>query len=221
MISKRSKNKSLPVFDARDRQGLGDENERQWKRRRAKAPRVVHEDITIRPTHLKVRIPIALKDLAAEMKLKASQLIAKLFLQGVILTLNDLLEDETTIQLLGHEFGCEIEIDTSAQERIQITGKSVREEILATEPEKLKIRPSVVAFMGHVDHGKTSLIDAIRSSNRVAGEAGAITQHIGAFLCSTPVGDIAILDTPGHEAFSAMRSARSRCHRHRRLGHRR
>lgn len=194
-------------FDARDRQGLGDESDKQhWRRRRVKAPRVVQEDITIRPTSLKIRTPIALKDLAAEMKLKASQLIAKLFLQGTVLTLNDLLEDETTIQLLGHEFGCEIEIDTSVQQRIQITDKTVKEEIGATPPEQLIIRPPVVAFMGHVDHGKTSLIDAIRKSNRVAGEAGAITQHIGAFRCSSAVGDIAILDTPGHEAFSAMRS---------------
>jgi len=193
-------------FDARDRQGLSDEDDKQWRRRRAKAAKIKHEDTTIRPTQLKVRIPISIKDLASEMKLKASQLIGKLFLQGVIMTLNDLLDDETTIQLLGQEFGCEIEIDHSEQERIRITDKTIREEVGSTDSAQLKTRPPVVAFMGHVDHGKTSLIDAIRKSNRAAGEAGAITQHIGAFMCSTPVGDIAILDTPGHEAFSAMRS---------------
>lgn len=197
-------------FDARDRQGLrageSEEDQMYRRRRRGKQPRIQYEDTTIRPTSLKIRLPIMIKDLASEMKLKASQLIAKLFLQGLPLTLNDILDDETTIQLLGHEFGCEIIIDTTEEERKRITGKSIKEEIKESNPEELKTRPPVVAFMGHVDHGKTSLIDAIRKTNRAASEAGAITQHIGAFCCKTAVGDITILDTPGHEAFSAMRA---------------
>lgn len=198
---------STRQFDARDRQGLRTTDEdQQWRKRRGKQQRFQQEDTTIRPTALKVRIPISIKDLASEMKLKASQLVGKLFLQGMVVTLNDILEDETIIQLLGHEFGCTITIDTAEEKRIQITDKTIREELQQTPVDDLIIRPPVVAFMGHVDHGKTSLIDAIRKSNRAAGEAGAITQHIGAFRCSTPVGDIAFLDTPGHEAFSAMRA---------------
>ncbi|MFN4174529.1 MAG: translation initiation factor IF-2, partial [Parachlamydiaceae bacterium] len=203
---KPTKKTEASKFDSRDRQGLsaGDDDSR-WRKRKA-AKHVKEEDNTIRPTALKVRLPILLKDLASEMKLKASQLVQKLFMQGVIVTLNSILDDETTVQLLGQEFGCTITIDTTKEDKIRITDRSIQQEIKETDTGRLKIRPPVVAFMGHVDHGKTSLIDFIRKSNRASDEAGAITQHIGAFMCKTAVGEIAILDTPGHEAFSAMRA---------------
>jgi translation initiation factor IF-2 len=193
-------------FDSRDRQGLRDVDNEAWRKRRAHKPRKYVQEEVIRPKSLSIRLPITIKDLAQEMKLKASQLIAKLFMQGITLTLNDYLDDETVVQLLGHDFDCQIKIDTSEQERIRITGQTIRKEIEGSSPDELVLRSPVVAFMGHVDHGKTSLIDYIRKSNRAAGEAGAITQHIGAFKVKTNAGDVAILDTPGHEAFFEMRS---------------
>lgn len=203
---KLGKKKEDARFDSRDRQGLRDVENEAWRKRRAHKPRKYVQEEVIRPKSLAVRLPITIKDLSQEMKLKASQLIAKLFMQGITLTLNDYLDDELVVQLLGHEFDCEIKIDKSEQERIQITGNTIRQEILTASPDKLVLRSPVVTFMGHVDHGKTSLIDSIRKSNRAAGEAGAITQHIGAFKVKTNAGDVAILDTPGHEAFSEMRS---------------
>ncbi|MES2274258.1 MAG: translation initiation factor IF-2 [Chlamydiota bacterium] len=194
------------TFDSRDRQGLRDTENEAWRKRRAHKPRRMVQEEIVRPKSLTLRLPITIKDLAQEMKLKASQLIAKLFMQGITLTLNDYLDDETVVQLLGHEFDCQIKIDTSEQERIRITDQTIRQEIEASITGHLILRPPVVTFMGHVDHGKTSLIDAIRKSNRAAGEAGAITQHIGAFKVKTTAGEVTILDTPGHEAFSEMRS---------------
>lgn len=200
------KKKEEVRFDSRDRQGLRDVDNEAWRKRRAHKPRKFVQEEVIRPKNLSIRLPITIKDLAQEMKLKASQLIAKLFMQGITLTLNDYLDDETVVQLLGHDFDCQIKIDTSEQERIRITDRTIRQEIESSSPDGLVLRPPVVTFMGHVDHGKTSLIDFIRKSNRAAGEAGAITQHIGAFRVKTNAGDVAILDTPGHEAFSEMRS---------------
>lgn len=195
------------AFDSRARQGLRvDEEQQLWRRRRQKNAKSSTEISTIRPTSLKIRLPITLKDLAGEMKLKSAQLMEKLLSQGMAATINDYLDDPTTVELLGQEFGCEILIDNSETERIRITDKSIKEEVLAADSKEVSLRPPIVTFMGHVDHGKTSLIDAIRSSNRVAGEAGAITQHIGAFQCQTAIGNLTVIDTPGHEAFSAMRA---------------
>jgi len=197
--------KLTPKFDSRDRMGLRDQEEGWRKKRHKPTKRKVSEEEIVRPKQLSVHIPISVKELAQEMKLKASQLISKLFMQGITLTLNDYLDDETLIQLLGHEFGCEIEIDTSEADRLQITNKTIQEEILSSNKKDLKLRPPIIAFMGHVDHGKTSLIDSIRKSNIASSEAGAITQHIGAFRSKTDLGLITILDTPGHEAFTEMR----------------
>ena len=197
------------TIDTRLRRGIttDDEEEAGWRKRRpAKGFRVREEQpVVARPTKIAVRLPISVKDLAVAMKLKASQLISSLFMQGTVVTLNDLLSDETMIQLLGSEVGCEVEIDTSEEQRLRITDKTIAEEIRSEPPEALILRPPVVTFMGHVDHGKTSLIDAIRKTHRADAEVGAITQHIGAFTCQTERGMIAIIDTPGHEAFSAMR----------------
>ncbi|MDQ7830552.1 MAG: translation initiation factor IF-2, partial [Desulfovibrionaceae bacterium] len=141
---------------------------------------------------------IRVAELAKQMGIKAQDLIKVLLGLGAMVTINQSLDVETTILAAG-EFEYEVEKVGFSEEDFLLDRE-------ADNPEDLRPRPPVVTIMGHVDHGKTSLLDAIRLSNITSGEAGGITQHIGAYHVATTRGAIVFLDTPGHEAFTAMRA---------------
>ncbi len=147
-----------------------------------------------------IQVPdsITIGDLAEKMKMTASAIIKKLFLEGKMVTVNTEIDFESAEEIaLGYEIMCEKE------EKVDIIEELLREE--AEDEELMVKRPPVVCVMGHVDHGKTSLLDAIRETNVISGEAGGITQHIGASVVKVNGQTITFLDTPGHEAFTSMR----------------
>ena len=170
------------------------------KKEKLRAPESKRTEITVPKAIkriIKVSESITVGELAKRMGVKATDLIRTLMKLGSMVTINHPLDYETA-SILATDFGYEIEnVAVDLDEII---------EVVPDAPESLLKRPPVVTIMGHVDHGKTSLLDAIREANVIAGEAGGITQHIGAYDVELNGRKITFLDTPGHEAFTAMRA---------------
>ena len=165
------------------------------KKKRPAQPKPKEED-TIRSVSLPERMTI--KELADKMKVQASEIIKKLFMKGQMVTVNQEI-DYDNAEEIALEFNCIAE----PEEKVDVIAELLKED--EEREEDLVPRPPVVCVMGHVDHGKTSLLDAIRNTHVTDREAGGITQHIGAYVVSINGQKITFLDTPGHEAFTAMR----------------
>ena len=183
------KGKKQVYNNRKDKEELFDEEE-LYKKKAVTPASVVPKSIDIMES-------VSISDLAKKMNLKASEIIGKLMSMGMMVTINQSIDSDTAT-LLAAEYGCDVHL-------VSLYDETVIESDKGEEGNELP-RPPIVTVMGHVDHGKTKTLDAIRKTNVAAGEAGGITQKIGAYQVKTEKGVITFLDTPGHEAFTMMRA---------------
>ncbi|MDD7014849.1 MAG: translation initiation factor IF-2 [Spirochaetales bacterium] len=186
---KQFKGKKQDYSQRKDKEDLFDEEE-LYKKKKESSISAVPETIDIMET-------ISVSDLAKKMNLKASEIIGKLMGMGMMVTINQSIDSDTAT-ILAEEYNCKVHLVSLYDETVIASEEG--------EAAGIQTRPPIVTVMGHVDHGKTKTLDAIRNSDVAAGDAGGITQKIGAYKVSTPKGDITFLDTPGHEAFTMMRA---------------
>jgi translation initiation factor IF-2 len=199
-IFRRRRKEIYERADLYNHRGLRPKDKRGGRKTKEVPRRQKQTEITVPKAikrKLKVQESVTVAELAKAMGIKASELIKRLIGLGVIANVNQPIDFETA-SVAADDFGYELELDTFREERFFTETEDRSEDLVP--------RPPVVTIMGHVDHGKTSLLDYIRKSNVTGGESGGITQHIGAYYVETEGGDIVFLDTPGHEAFTAMRA---------------
>ena len=180
----------------KNEQSYKERSNKNKKNKKAAEPAPVKEFAEVKH-HVVIEETITVQDLAYQLGKKSAEVIMKLMSMGVMATINQEL-DVDTATIIAEEFGATVEVKVTKEEELLVDEPD--------DPADLVTRPPVVTIMGHVDHGKTSLLDKIRSANVTASEAGGITQHIGAYQVEVGGQKITFLDTPGHEAFTAMRA---------------